>query len=120
MSYLYCPVRDGVLQYAYLGYDPQYASWSVGTILQWLALEEIFAEGRFKIFDFTEGQSEHKRMFATHHQQCANVYFLRNTLLNRTLVQGHRAMNAGSAWAGNVLERLGLKSKLRKLIRFGR
>ena len=45
VSYLYCPVEDGTLIYAYLGYDPDYMKLSVGTVLQWLAVEQLFGEG---------------------------------------------------------------------------
>jgi CelD/BcsL family acetyltransferase involved in cellulose biosynthesis len=117
VSYLYCPADGDVLIYAYLGYDPRYASQSVGTVLQWLALEQLMTEGRFRFFDFTEGQSEHKRLFATHQRQCANVYFLRNTLRNRLLVRLHQASNASSAALGRWLERAGLKAKLKRWIR---
>jgi hypothetical protein len=55
--YLYCPVQGDVVIYRYLGYDPDYARMSVGTVLQWLALEELFREARFRMFDFTEGES---------------------------------------------------------------
>ena len=74
VSYLYCPVSTRILTYAFLGYDPSYMHYSVGTILQWLALEYLFQERSFRFFDFTEGQSEHKRLFATHSIQCANVF----------------------------------------------
>jgi hypothetical protein len=48
VSYLYLHEQDGNLVYAYVGYDPEYAQHSVGTVLQWLALEDLFAEGRFR------------------------------------------------------------------------
>ena len=46
-------VREGIVDYAYLGYDPDYLHLSVGTVLQWLALDSLFAERRFRFFDFT-------------------------------------------------------------------
>lgn len=120
IAYLYCPVHDGVLIYAYLGYDPAYREWSVGTVLQWQALEDLFNECRFRYFDFTEGESDHKRLFATDNIQCANVYFLRPGLRNRLLVRGQQGMDKLSSGIGNVLERYGLKARIKQLIRFGR
>ncbi|MDQ6679955.1 MAG: GNAT family N-acetyltransferase [Pseudomonadota bacterium] len=119
VSYLYCPVEAGVLIYAHLGYDPEYLKMSVGTVLQWLALESVFAEGRFRFFDFTEGQSEHKRLFATHDIQCANVFFMRPSLRNKLLVRSHRAFDRLSQLIGIGLERLGMKTKVKRLLRFG-
>jgi CelD/BcsL family acetyltransferase involved in cellulose biosynthesis len=120
VAYLYCPIHDGTLQYQYLGYDPAYAKWSVGTVLQWYALESIFAEGNCGIFDFTEGQSEQKRLFSTHNVQCMNVFFLRRTLRNTLLVLAHVSVSAFSRWSGETIDRFGLRNKIRKLIRFGR
>ena len=119
VSYLYCPVINKVVIYAYLGYDPRYMDYSVGTVLQWLALEYLFEERSFHFFDFTEGQSEHKRLFATHHVQCANVFFLRSNLRNMLLLGSQRIVDNLSKLVGDVLDHFGLKSKIKKMIRFG-
>ncbi len=119
VSYLYCPVSNGVLIYAFLGYDPGYMNYSVGTVLQWLALEHLFEERLFRFFDFTEGQSEHKKLFATHGVQCANVFFLRNNLRNKALLYSQRAVDDFSRLAGETLNQLGLKSRVKKMMRFG-
>lgn len=118
VSYLYCPVEDGTLIYAYLGYDPDYMKWSVGTVLQWLAVEQMFGEGRFRYFDFTEGESEHKRLFATHEMSCVNVLFLRNTVKNRILAHGHWRMGRFSGWVGDTLDKFGVKAKVKRFLRF--
>lgn len=117
VAYLYCPIKDGVVVYAYLGYDPNYSQWSVGTVLQWIALESLFGERNLRCFDFTEGQSDHKRLFATHTRRCANVYFVRPTLRNRTLLHSHAAIDLLSRWLGDALERWGVKAKVRRLMR---
>jgi CelD/BcsL family acetyltransferase involved in cellulose biosynthesis len=120
VSYLYCPVENDVLIYAYLGYDPDYVKMSVGTVLQWLAVQHLFEESCFKAFDFTEGQSEHKRLFSTHEIQCANVIFLKKTLRNRSLVYSHLVMGKLSRWLGDLLETLGVKTRIKHFIRFMR
>lgn len=117
VSYLYCPVHNDSMLFQYLGYDPQYAKLSVGTVLQWLALEQIFNEQQFKVFDFTEGESEHKRFFATHSLTCADIFFLRFGLPNVTLTAAHHSINTFSRLSGQLFERLGVKPLVRKLIR---
>lgn len=117
VAYLYCPVDDGVLIYAYLGYDPAYMKMSVGTVLQWLAVEHIFAESCFKFFDFTEGQSEHKRLFATNEIRCANVIFLKKSLRNKALIYSHLFMGQFSKWLGDSLTKLGIKARIKQFIR---
>jgi hypothetical protein len=119
VSYLYCPVRGNTLMYAYLGYDPEYAKLSVGTVLQWLALEQLFEERRFEFFDFTEGQSEHKRLFATHEVECANVLFLKRSPWHAALIRLHASSDKLSAMLGRLAEHWGLKSRLRRVLRFG-
>ena len=120
VSYLFCPVENDVLIYAYLGYDPEYMKQSVGTVLQWLALEALYGEKRFKAFDFTEGQSEHKRLFATHRRQCANVFLVKASRCNKAVIYAHLLTNRFSHWLGTISEKLGVKARIRKLIRFRR
>ena len=50
------------------------------------ALERLFAEERYRWFDFTEGDGAHKAMFGTHSASCASVMLLRPTLANRALL----------------------------------
>ncbi len=117
VAYLYCPVRDGVLLYEYLGYDPRYTNLSPGTVLQWLALESLFEEGRFRLFDFTEGEGAHKEFFATGSRRCANIYFFRRSLRNFCLVWLHAGLECLTAGTARVLDRLGLKSRIKRFLR---
>lgn len=120
VSYLYCPVQDGVLIYSYLGYDPAYMQMSVGTILQWLAVEQLFKEARFRYFDFTEGQSDHKSFFATHQRQCANVFLVKRTPRTTAVIYSHWFMNRFSKRLGETLDRLGMKARIKRFLRFSR
>lgn len=119
VSYLYCPIENDIVIYAYLGYDPDYMKHSVGTVLQWLALETLFEEGCFKAFDFTEGESDHKRLFSTHQTLRANVFVIRASLINAAVIRSHFMMNLFSSWLGHRLDALGLKARIKRLIRFG-
>lgn len=120
VSYLFCPIEDGVLSYSYVGYDPAYMHLSVGTVLQWLAIEQLFGEAKFRYFDFTEGQSDHKRLFATNRRLCGNVFLLRDSVRHSALVHGHLAMNRFSGWLGVTMERFGVKARIKRLLRFAR
>ena len=120
VAYLYCPVQEGVLIYAYLGYDPDYMHLSVGTVLQWLAVEQLFDEARFRYFDFTEGESDHKRLFATHQRQCAKVFLVKKTIRNMAVIYSHHLMNRFSKWLGAMLDQWGVKARIKRLLRFAR
>lgn len=117
ISYLYCPVRQRVVVYDHLGYDPSYASLSPGTILQILALKALFAEQQFTTFDFTEGEGQHKEIFATDWRLCGDVFVVRERLVPMLLVVLHLGLDRASGGAGSVLELLKLKSRVRKLVR---
>jgi len=117
ISYLYLPVEDDRLIYAYLGYDPEHAKLSPGTVLQWLVVEALYAERRFRYFDFTEGQGAHKELFGTNSLFCGNVYFLEDTFRNRLTVALHRGLTALSDGIVRILDRLGVKQAIKKWLR---
>ncbi len=117
VAYLLCPVEENRLLYGFLGYDPGVARLSPGTVLQYAALEHLFAEGRFSIFDFTEGDGPHKEFFATHHRDCGDVYYFRRTARNAFAVSAHRALERTSAGTLWTLDRIGLRARLKRLTR---
>lgn len=119
VAYLYCPAADGVLIYAHLGYDSNLAEWSCGTVLQYLAFERLFAEQTFNVFDFTEGEGEHKRLFGTGTRLCAQVLCFRPTVRHFVLVGGHAALASLSSGVVKLLDRLGLKRRLKRMLRRG-
>ena len=87
ISYLYAPAEGDTLIYAFLGYDPEFADFSPGTVLQLEAMRQLMDEGRFRLFDFTEGEGQHKRQFATGGIDCLDLLLVRPTLAN--LLAGH-------------------------------
>ena len=117
VAYVLCFCRDGIATYDFVGFEPSAQALSPGTVLQYLLLESVFAEGRVAIFDFTEGEGAQKEFFATEHRLCAKTYVLRASLANRLAVGAHRGVDAVSAVAGRVLERWQLKSRVKAWLR---
>lgn len=117
IAYLYCPIDDGIVEYAYLGYLQDHAPLSPGTVLQWLVVENLYREGSFRMFDFSAGEGAHKAMFGKDSQYCADVYFLRPTAGNRLLVYSHIVVTSASIVASGILSGLGLKSLIKRLQR---
>jgi CelD/BcsL family acetyltransferase involved in cellulose biosynthesis len=117
VAYLSLPVQGKTLVYAHLGYDPDWARLSVGTVLQMGALERLFGEGGFRWFDFTEGEGAHKAMFGTHSADCASLLLLEPTLANRTLLGARAGFDAGVAGAKALAERSGALGRIRALLR---
>ena len=117
IGYLYCPVQDDVLLYQYLGYDPEYQHLSPGTVLQYLVLERLFQQARFKIFDFTEGEGQHKAFFSTGSMLCADIYYYPRSVWNLVMLVLHSSVSEVSELAGRVLEEVGLKRHIKRLFR---
>lgn len=105
VSYLYAPADRLTLRYAYLGYDPAFGDLSPGTVLQLEAMQMLMKEGRFRWFDFTEGDGQHKRQFATGAIDSVDMLLLRPTFSN------FAAARTLHAWDGAIAlaKRAGLK-----------
>jgi CelD/BcsL family acetyltransferase involved in cellulose biosynthesis len=117
VSYLYLPIDQGVISYAFLGYDPAIANFSPGTVLQLEALDRLYAEGRYRYFDFTEGEGAHKAMFGTDSVAACSFFLLKPALSNRLLMAALCGFDGGVAMASKVAERSGLNARLRRLLR---
>jgi len=117
VAYLALPVSGATLVYAHLGYAPEWARLSPGTVLQMEALERLFAEARYRWFDFTEGEGAHKAMFGTHSAACASLVLLEPTLANRTLLGARGAFDAGISSAKVLAARSGALGRIRALLR---
>lgn len=117
VAYLALPVRGDTLVYAHLGYDPAHASLSPGTVLQMEALRLLFAEDRFRYFDFTEGEGTHKALFGTHSIACCSFLLLRKTFANRILLGARNAFDAGVAQVKAMTRNGGSLASARKLLR---
>lgn len=83
LAYLYLPIEDNIVTYGFVGYDPDFAGLSPGNVLQVEAMRVLFAENRFRYFDFTGGDGAHKAQFGRGSVHCADVIALRRTFGNR-------------------------------------
>ncbi len=117
ISYLYLPIKDGRVIYGHLGFDPAFARYSPGIVLQLLALESLFSENSYQVFDFTEGDGAHKRLFSTTERYCGNVFYLRSTIKSRLILHLHLAVRWFSDFADSLIVKSGLKERLRRALR---
>lgn len=117
IAFAWCTSKGTRLTYDVIGYLPQHAQSSPGTVLLYLILEDLFRLGRFEIFDFGIGEAAYKSAFATDQLNFSDAYLFRNSLRHRLLVSLHWNSERFSAAVGAWLERKGLKKKIRALIR---
>ncbi|MFZ5747556.1 MAG: GNAT family N-acetyltransferase [Pseudomonadota bacterium] len=121
-AYLYCPVVDGTVLYAHVGHDPAFNDLSPGAVLQIEALQDLFAEAGeagLKRFDFTEGEGQHKRQFATGGVACVDLLLLRPSLANRATMAALGGFNSAVALAKRVVEGTPLRRAAKTLRRGG-
>ncbi|QUL36807.1 GNAT family N-acetyltransferase [Erythrobacter sp. JK5] len=117
IAYLSLPVSGRTLVYAHLGYHPEWARLSPGTVLQMEALGRLFAEQRFAFFDFTEGEGAHKTMFGTDSVPCSSFVLLEPTIANRALLGARKAFDSLIARTRGVAQRSGALGRVRSLLR---
>jgi len=117
VSYLYAKARGDILLSDYFGYDPAYRALALGTVLHFLALQSLYEEGVFRMYDFGTGEGDHKRFFSTDRVPCADIYYLRKTLKNEALLRSHAATDRLSSAAGKALAALHLKAAVKRILR---
>lgn len=118
-AYLYCPVQGDTVIYAFVGHDPRFNELSPGAVLQLEAMRDLFGEERFAAFDFTEGEGQHKRQFATGGVACVDLLMLRPTLANRAVIAALGGFDGAVAVAKRVVQRAGLGGLAKRLRRGG-
>jgi CelD/BcsL family acetyltransferase involved in cellulose biosynthesis len=112
-----CTARDRVLFYDWVGYDPDFAVWSPGAVLQHLALEHLYTERSFDIFDFTEGEGDHKRAFATDSVTCADIWYFSVAPRSVAAVAGHATMKTTSSSLVRLLSAARIKGRVKQFLR---
>ncbi len=114
-AYLCCTADGQSLRYDHVGHDPAFNDLSPGAVLQMEAMRELFGD-RFARFDFTEGEGQHKRQFATGGTACVDLLLLRPTLANRAVLAALGAFDGGMARAKRAVAHPMLQ-KLAKRVR---
>lgn len=99
-----------------IGHDPEFANYSAGTVLQLLCVEDLFNYNRARIFDLQDF-SRYKDELSNDSYVQGRVLLFRPGAYARFLRTGHSLCSAVTLAASASLDRLGLKSRVKKLIR---
>ena len=83
----------------------------------YVIIEKIFSEGTFKYLDFGEGGSWYKEFWSTGAVRYARGYYFPMVVPIIFAVLTHMTSNAISDLLGKVLTTLGLRDKVRRLLR---
>ncbi len=118
IAYNLCPVYgDGIKLYDYSGYDPEYEQYSAGTVLQYKIIEECFADPTIKIYDLCTGEGRHKEFFATGYKTCCDVFYFPATPYYIFVVYARAGIEGFAKKTISLLEKAGVKSRIKKFIR---
>lgn len=99
-----------------IGHEPEMSKYSAGAVLQLLSVEDLFNYNRPRIFDLQD-YARYKDELSTENYMQARVFLFRKGIYPRFLRAGHRLCSAITVTASASLQRVGLKSKVRKMIR---
>lgn len=117
VAFAWCSLSKDRLAYEVVGYLPEMAAWSPGTVLLYKILELGFASQDFKLVDFGPGEAQYKSVFATDRLVYEDVYLFRASVKNRILLHAHRGLAMVSDGLVRLLERLGWKAAIKKWLR---
>jgi len=112
-AFAFCEAKGDTLLYKLVGYRPEFAAASPGTVLLWHIIRRFFDEPVFQYLDFGEGAAFYKGFFATTSFPCARVYFFRRRLGLLIIVAAH------ATWAiiTNTLRRPPIASSIIETLR---
>jgi CelD/BcsL family acetyltransferase involved in cellulose biosynthesis len=117
IAFGYCAGLGQWLRFVFTGYDAAFAARSPGVALVHEMVRSVASEGRFTVLDFGPGEAQYKRLFATTSRLCATTFFFRPNSAHLAIVLAHRACIAVSDGCAGVAQRLGVKERLKRVLR---
>ncbi|HEY1299978.1 MAG TPA: GNAT family N-acetyltransferase [Stellaceae bacterium] len=108
----------GTYHYIDVGYDPAWAKWSVGSVLQMEMMKDLLdGPARPVLFDFSTGFGEHKARFGHGSRDEVNLVLLRRCPRNMALAAFYAASATADKRLAAGLDRLGVKKWAKRLLR---
>ena len=104
--------------YIDVGYDPQWAKYSVGSVLHLEVMEDLYRRDNTPaVFDFSTGYGPHKSRFGKESREEVNMLLLPNTLSNRMLAVAFRSVDGMLDVTSRSLDKYGLKQTVKTALR---
>lgn len=117
VAFSWCQKDGNQLNYNIVGYLPEHAKSSPGTVLLYLLLKDVFDNGVSQVVDFGPGEAQYKAMFATHHEEFVDAYVLRWSIGIWLATQAHHKLMLFSSAVGRMLENWGVKKRIKAILR---
>lgn len=115
-AYIHGQQYRGRYYHAVLGFDPAWSQYSVGTVLQFLVIEDLYKENKPELYDFGT-YAEYKQYFANESYPEAVVWLFRRRPYPLLADSIHRIFCATSTKAKRILDRVGLKERVKQTLR---
>ena len=118
VSFMLGYIYQTTYYYIDVGFDPAWSKYSVGSVLQMEVLEDLYKlPSPPEVFDFSTGYGEHKARFGNHQQNEINMILLPGTMLNSIRIIIYKSFSALSEQIVNTMDKLGIKKRLKKILR---
>jgi hypothetical protein len=99
-----------------IGFDPELAKYSLGTVLQMLTVEDLFLHNRPHVFDLQD-YGAYKEVLSTNSYLEGKLFLFRPSAYARFLRMGHRGCALIDRSVSTVLDRFNLRTRLRQKAR---
>ena len=104
--------------YIDVGYDPAWAKWGVGSILQMEVMKDLLGiPDPPELFDFSTGSGTHKARFGNTSRPEINLLLIRNCPRNAILATGYAVSAAADKLIGAWTAKLGIKARVKRWLR---
>ena len=98
------------------GFDPEFANWGVGSILQQFILQDLYVADRPREFNLGFGDNEYKWEISTDVQDAYQAYVTKGGL-SAWLIDGQRFLNQIESSARKLLHKTGLVTFARRIVK---
>lgn len=99
-----------------IGFDPSLARYSVGTVLQFLAVEDLFGYNRPEVLDLGD-YGGYKETLSTESYVQGKLFLFRKGAYGQFVRTGHRCCEWATRTIASSLDRLHLKATVRQRVR---
>jgi len=107
-------IWGGIFHYAEVAYHADFSSFSPGTVLLYLMIEDLVSHERPRLVNFGIGDAAYKRTFSDLHLEDASVLLLRKGITNSLRRAGHASFLAVMHGARRAVDALPALHRLRR------
>ncbi len=108
---------DGTYEHRQTGFDPEWRDFAPGIYCNVLLLQRLYAVDRPLLLDFGSGDSAYKRLFSNESRNTANPVLMPRRPRYFLAFWLHGAMASANQTAVDLLERWGLKDRVKRWLR---